>query len=78
VEDNGIGIDQEHLQTIFRPFERLHNKQAYPGTGLGLSIVRQAAERIGGRVGVESQPGKGSRFWVELTGAPPPMDTDGH
>jgi signal transduction histidine kinase len=78
VEDNGIGIDQEHLQKIFRPFERLHGKQDYPGTGLGLAIVRQGAERIGGQVGVESEPGKGSRFWVELTGAQPRMDTDGH
>jgi len=69
VEDNGIGISQEHLQKIFRPFERLHSKHTYPGTGLGLAIVRKGAERIGGRVGVESEPGKGSRFWVEFTKA---------
>ena len=66
VEDNGIGIAPEHLQRIFGAFERLHAKHVYPGTGLGLAIVRKGAERMGGRVGVESQPGKGSRFWVEL------------
>jgi PAS domain S-box-containing protein len=66
VEDNGIGIAPEHLERIFGAFERLHGKQAYPGTGLGLAIVRKGAERMGGRVGVESEPGKGSRFWVEL------------
>jgi signal transduction histidine kinase len=67
VEDNGIGIASEHLEKIFGPFQRLHSKQAYPGTGLGLAIVRKAAERMGGEVGVESTPGRGSRFWVQLS-----------
>jgi len=66
VEDNGIGIAPENRERIFGAFERLHSKQAYPGTGLGLAIVRKGAERMGGRVGVESEQGKGSRFWVEL------------
>jgi PAS domain S-box-containing protein len=66
VQDNGIGIAPEDLERIFRAFERLHGKQAYPGTGLGLAIVRKGAERMGGRVGVDSEPGKGSRFWIEL------------
>ena len=66
VEDNGIGIAPEYLERIFGAFERLHGKHVYPGTGLGLAIVLKGAERLGGRVGVESQPGKGSRFWVEL------------
>jgi len=66
VEDNGLGIAPEHLERIFGAFERLHARHAYPGTGLGLAIVRKGAERMGGRVGVESEPGKGSRFWVEL------------
>jgi len=66
VEDNGIGIAPEYHERIFRVFERLHDIEAYPGTGIGLAIVRKGAERMGGRVGVESEVGKGSRFWVEL------------
>lgn len=66
VEDNGIGIRSEDLGRLFQAFQRLHGKSAYPGTGLGLAIVRRGAERMGGRVGVESELGKGSRFWVEL------------
>ena len=66
VEDNGIGIAPEHHEKIFGLFQRLHDSQAYPGTGIGLALVRKGAERMGGRVGVESQAGHGSRFWVEL------------
>lgn len=66
VEDNGIGIAPEHQERIFRVFERLHSSEEYPGTGIGLAIVRKAVERMGGRVGVESSVGRGSRFWVEL------------
>ena len=66
VEDNGIGIAPEHHERIFRIFERLHGGEAYPGTGVGLAIVQKGAERMGGRAGVESEPGRGSRFWIEL------------
>ncbi|HIC89331.1 MAG TPA: GAF domain-containing protein [Anaerolineae bacterium] len=66
VEDNGIGIAPEHQERIFRVFERLHGIETYPGTGIGLAIVRRAMEHMGGRVGVESEVGHGSRFWVEL------------
>ncbi len=66
VMDNGIGIAPEHQERIFRIFERLHGVESYPGTGIGLAIVRKGVERMGGRMGVESQPGTGSRFWLAL------------
>jgi PAS domain S-box-containing protein len=66
IEDNGIGIQPEHHDRIFRVFERLHHTEQYPGTGIGLAMVRRGIERMGGTVGVESSPGKGSRFWLEL------------
>ncbi len=66
VEDNGIGIPAEHEERIFRVFERLHGIETYPGTGIGLAIVKKGMERMGGSVGVASQNGQGSRFWIEL------------
>ena len=69
VEDNGIGIEPQHRERIFRPFERLHGAQQYPGTGIGLAIVQKGARRLGGRAGVESEPDAGSRFWVEMAEA---------
>jgi len=66
VRDNGIGIAAENHERIFQPFVRLHGVEEYPGTGLGLSTVRKAVELMGGRIGVESEFGKGSIFWVEL------------
>ena len=67
IADNGIGIDPKYLKTIFGMFQRLSTK--YQGTGIGLTLVRKAAERMGGSVGVESEPGRGSRFWLELARA---------
>jgi signal transduction histidine kinase len=66
IEDNGIGISSEHHEKIFGLFERLHDATAYPGTGIGLALVRKGAERIGGRVGLKSELGKGCRFWVDF------------
>lgn len=66
VEDNGIGIERHALERVFELFGRNQRAKDYEGTGIGLAIVRKAAQRMGGLVGVESQPGQGSRFWVEL------------
>jgi signal transduction histidine kinase len=66
VEDNGIGIGQEHHERIFRLAERLNEGGPYPGTGIGLAIVRKCMVNQGGRVGLESTQGGGSRFWLEL------------
>lgn len=66
VEDNGIGISPEHHEKIFRLFERLHSASEYPGTGVGLSLVKKAMAKIGGGSGMESVPGEGSRFWIEM------------
>lgn len=66
VEDNGIGIAPPHQERIFHVFERLHGVEEYPGTGVGLAIVRKAVTRLGGGSGLESEVGRGSRFWVEL------------
>jgi signal transduction histidine kinase len=65
VEDNGPGIASEHQSQIFRLFTRL-DSQKYAGTGVGLAIVQKGVERMGGRVGVESNVGHGSHFWFEL------------
>jgi signal transduction histidine kinase len=69
IEDQGIGVAPEHQARIFRVFERLHGAESYPGTGIGLAIVARGVERMGGRVGVESTAGQGSRFWIEFPAA---------
>lgn len=66
VRDNGIGVPKEYHERIFRVFERLADSQRFGGTGVGLAIVARAAQRLGGRAGVDSEPGRGSEFWVEL------------
>jgi signal transduction histidine kinase len=66
VSDTGVGIAAEHLPSLFADFVQLDTRlqRRLRGTGLGLSLSRKLAEMLGGRVGVESEPGVGSRFWV--------------
>jgi len=68
--DNGIGIASEHRERIFGMFQRLHPSGEYEGTGIGLALVKKVAGRMQGRVGVDSEPGQGSTFWLELAAAP--------
>jgi signal transduction histidine kinase len=68
VKDNGIGIDPEYHQEIFRIFKRLQNAADGPdnGTGVGLTFVKKIVERHGGRIWLESEPGKGTVFYFSL------------
>ncbi len=69
VEDNGIGIEPLYHERIFRVFERLYQDEDDTRTGIGLAMVTKTMERLGGQVGVESEPCQGSRFWLELPAA---------
>lgn len=71
VRDNGIGIKPEHQSRLFGMFERIHPDGRYEGTGIGLAMVRKAIERMGGRVGVESDGVNGSTFWIQLQAGEP-------
>lgn len=66
VIDNGIGIDEAYKERIFKPFQRLHSQGNYSGTGIGLAVCKRIVERHGGTLTVESQPGYGSVFIVNL------------
>jgi signal transduction histidine kinase len=64
IEDEGVGMSQDWQDKVFGIFQRGSNDQ--DGTGIGLAMVRIAATRMVGRVGVNSEEGKGSQFWIEL------------
>jgi len=66
VQDNGIGIAKENHAAIFEMFKRLHGNSVYKGTGVGLAVCAKIAAKLGGRIDVESEQGRGSKFTLSL------------
>ena len=66
VKDNGIGMNMQYSERIFRMFQRLNGGDKFPGTGIGLAITKNIVERHGGKIWVESQEGKGATFFFTI------------
>lgn len=64
--DNGIGIEPKYFSTLFKMFSRLHSNKDYEGAGIGLSLCKKIVNNMGGSLSLESQPGKGSTFYIDM------------
>jgi len=66
VRDNGIGFDLKYAERVFVIFQRLHSREVFPGSGIGLAVCKKIIERHGGRIWVETAPGKGAAFYFTM------------
>jgi light-regulated signal transduction histidine kinase (bacteriophytochrome) len=66
VSDNGIGIDPQYADRIFKIFQRLHTRDEYPGTGIGLAVCKRIAEQHGGTIWIESVPRSGTSVYFTI------------
>jgi len=78
ISDNGIGIEEEYFERIFKPYQRLHGQEDFEGSGIGLTLCQKIVERHGGKISLESRDGKGTTFTILLPLTHPEGEPDKH